>query len=202
MHDRDWTGFGTGVISDCMGRFGGMDGGIIRIAGTVVAGPATTVQVVAGENGTIHRRLGTAQEGSVLVVAAGGSLERAVWGEVLASAARSRRIAGVVIDGAVRDVDRIREIGLPTFARGTCPSGPHKGWPGRVDEPIACGGVVVRPGDIVVGDGDGVVVIPTERADTVFELAAERQQLEKAWLDRIAHGDSTLDILQLSDEES
>lgn len=195
-----WEEFGTGLITDCMGRFGAMDGGIRRIAGGRLAGAAVTVEVVAGENGTIHRTLAGAAPGSVLVVAAGRSVERAVWGEVLARAAVRQRIAGVVIDGAVRDIDRLREIGLPTFARAYCPLGPHKGWAGRSGLPVACGGVVVQPGDTIVGDADGVAVIPAVSAGDVYALATARRQLEAQWLERVEQGESTIDILGLREE--
>jgi 4-hydroxy-4-methyl-2-oxoglutarate aldolase len=200
MTSARWEAFGTGVISDCMGRFGAMDGAIRRLVGERLAGPATTVEVVSGENGTIHRAVASAEEGSVLVVAAGGGVERAVWGEVLAQAAVARGVLGVVIDGAVRDVERLQQIGLTTYARGACPLGPHKGWPGRTDLAIACGGVVVQPADMVVGDADGVVVIPAGEAARVYDLAAARQQVEAEWLERVAHGESTVDILNLREE--
>jgi 4-hydroxy-4-methyl-2-oxoglutarate aldolase len=196
----DWSRFSTGLITDCMGRFGAMDGGIHRIVGHVMSGPALTVQVIAGENGTIHHGLAVAAEGSVLVVAAGGRLDRAVWGEVLARAALARSIAGVVIDGAVRDVDGLRDAAIPTFARGLAPAGPHKGWPGRLGVPIACGGVVVMPGDTIVGDGDGVAVVAAEEASDIYELAVARQSLEAEWLERIASGESTVGVLALERE--
>lgn len=194
---RSLSDFGTAIITDCLGRFGGMVGGIHRVAGGRMAGQALTVQVVSGENGTIHRALSLAVPGSVLVVAAGGGLERAVWGEVLARAALSKGLAGVVIDGAVRDLDALGEVNLPTFARGAAPAGPHKGWVGRISCPVACGGVVVHPGDLIVGDGDGVAVVPADDIERIYELASARQALEAEWLERISRGESTVEILGL-----
>ncbi len=191
--------FGTALITDCLGRFGGMRGDIRLLVGERVAGKAMTVQVVPGENGTIHRAVARATAGSVLVVAAGGGLERAVWGEVLARAAVAKGIAGVVIDGAVRDLEALRTVGLPTFALGAAPLGPHKGWAGRIGAPVACAGVVVHDGDLVVGDGDGVAVIPAADVERTRELASARQALEAGWLERIARGESTVDILGLEE---
>ncbi len=192
--------FGTALLTDCLGRFGAMTGAIRRFAGDGMAGPAVTVEVAAGENGTIHRALATASAGDVLVVAAGGGVDRAVWGGVLARAALARGLAGVVIDGAVRDVDDLVAIGLPTFASASTPLGPHKGWPGRVGFPVACSGVVVQPGDVVVGDSDGVAVIPADRIDEIHRLAEARRTVEEEWLRRIALGESTVEILGLDSE--
>jgi 4-hydroxy-4-methyl-2-oxoglutarate aldolase len=166
-----------------------------------MAGPAITVEVVGGENGTIHRALESASEGSVLVVAAGGGLDRAIWGGVLARAAVARGVVGVVIDGAVRDVDDLVAIGLPTFAVGSTPLGPHKGWPGRAGLAIACAGVVVRPGDVVVGDGDGVAVVPADQIDETYRMATARLANEEEWLRRIALGESTVEILGLESDQ-
>jgi 4-hydroxy-4-methyl-2-oxoglutarate aldolase len=183
-----------------MGRFGGMNAGIRRLVGDRIAGPAVTVEVVSGENLTIHRALARAPAGSVLVIAAAGNTERAVWGEILATAAVQRGLVGVVIDGVVRDLDRLGQLDLPTFARGSCPMGPHKGWRGRENVPVSCGGAVVHPGDVVVGDGDGVVVIPGSTAREVHEMASARLLQEADWLGGVRDGRSTLDVLELKED--
>jgi 4-hydroxy-4-methyl-2-oxoglutarate aldolase len=166
-----------------------------------MVGPAVTVQAAAGENGTIHRALEIAEPGSVLVMSSGGNLERAVWGGVLAHAAVARRIAGVVVDGAVRDVSELMEIGIPTYACGRTPLGPHKAWPGRIGIPVACGDVIVSPGDIVIGDLDGVAVIPSAAEEKIYDEAEARLTLEQQWLERIARGESTVRILGLDSND-
>jgi len=198
--DLDWSGLSTGLISDCQGRYGAMTGRIQRLVGERAHGPALTVQVVAGENSTIHRALTQSKPGDMLVVDAGGYRDRAVWGEILARAAIERGLAGVVIDGAVRDVERLGELGLPTWARGVTPAGPHKGWAGRIQSQIACGSVSLAPGDTVVGDGDGVVVVRAKAASDVHRAAVERQAMEGEWLRRIRGGETTVTILGLDEE--
>ena len=189
--------YGTSLIADCMERFGAMDGGIRRLSGDRLVGSAYPVEVVAGENRTLHLAIESAPPGSVLVVDAQAHAGRAVWGDVLTVAAMSQGIRGIVVDGVVRDVDDMRQRGYPVFARGCCPAGPHKGWPGRIGAPIACGGVVVAQGDIIVGDGDGVVVIPQDRIDAVAAASKERQELEDTWIDRISAGEPGPDVLGL-----
>lgn len=197
----DWMQAPTGVIADCRNRLGVMSSGIRHLAGGRLAGPAFTVETVAGENGTIHRALARVPAGSILVVDAGGYVDRAVWGGILSLAARARGVAGVVIDGAVRDIDEIRELDLPLFARATSPAGPHKGWEGRIGHPISCGGVAVAPGDIVIGDADGVLVVPIDEAAHIGEAVAARLALEASWRERIVAGESTASMLGLDGGE-
>jgi regulator of RNase E activity RraA len=104
----------------------------------------------------------------VIVIDAGGELERALWGDQMARLASERRIAGLVIDGAVRDVDGIEALAFPVFAAGCCPTPPHRNQPGELGIAITCGGMRIRPGDIIYGDTDGVVVIPAERYNEVL----------------------------------
>jgi len=103
----------------------------------------------------------------------------------------------VVIDGAVRDIDELGKQELPVFARGACAAGPHKGWHGRIGQTIQCGGVPVSPGDLVVGDGDGVVVIPRALLEDVHQAAQYRPEAERSWIERIRGGETTLTILGL-----
>lgn len=182
------------LVSDCQERTGAMDGGIRRLTGQGVCGPAFPVRTVAGDNRTLHLALTQVPHGAVLVINAEGHLDRAVWGEVLTSAAVQRGVIGVVLDGAVRDVDAIDAMEFPVFARAANPAGPHKGWTGQIGGTISCGGVVVSEGDVVLGDGDGVVVVPHDRADQVLRDAEERVAEEARWLERIAAGESTADI--------
>jgi regulator of RNase E activity RraA len=156
-----------------------MDSGMQAIwAGAHVAGPAFTVKTPPGDNASLIVALREARPGDVLVVDAGGSTERALWGAILSLAARNRGIAGIVIDGAARDRDEIREMGYPVFARGVSPDTPYSKLHGSTGQPVTCGGLTVKPGDMVYGDGDGLVVIAQEAHDATLERALERIALE------------------------
>ncbi|MBC7340395.1 MAG: RraA family protein [Firmicutes bacterium] len=176
----------TPNIADCMSRLYTMDyaigpvgGGQVRMAGT-----ALTVSVAHGDNLMVHKAIDMAQPGDVIVVSAGGDVSRAIVGELMCRCAQWRGVAGMVVDGAVRDGEGIREMGFPVFAGGLTPAGPYKNGPGEINVPVACGGVVVFPGDIVVGDGDGVVVIPAPDAESVLAKAeGRRAREEKALVD-------------------
>lgn len=193
-----WDGISSSIISDCLGRFQGMEPAIADLVGLPLIGPAFTVQVVAGENGTIHRAVAEAPAGSVLVIDAAAAAERAVWGDILAAAAQARGIRGAVIDGAVRDIAAIRRRGFPIFARGVAVAGPHKGWPGVIGEVIQCGRVVVAPADLIFADASGGVVVPRARLPETHRAALALAVAEEDWLTRIEQGESTLDILELT----
>lgn len=191
----EWAELPAATISDAMGRMGAMHAGITRFSGERVAGPAFTVQTGAGDNSTIHRAVNAAPPGTVLVIDAEAHLGRAVWGFVLTVAALKRGLVGAVIDGAVRDIDEIRDQRFPLYARGVCPLGPHKGFQGRVGDIVQCGGVIVAPGDVVVGDADGVAVVPSDRAREVFTRTRAKMADEADWVRRLESGESSLDIL-------
>lgn len=165
--------FGTANLGDCMERFQAMNPAIrsFNPPGVKMAGYAVTVKVSPGDNLMIHKAVDIAGEGAVVVVDGGGDLSHSLVGDILVRLAMRRGVRGFVVDGAIRDVDDIVGLGFPIFARGSTPSGPYKDGPGEVNFPIACGGVVVRPGDIVIGDGDGVVVVPPEHAEGVLDRA-------------------------------
>ena len=190
-----WTGIATANLSDVIGRVGAMDGGIRRLCGTRMAGPAHTVATAIGDSSTTHRALADAAPGSVLVVDAQGDTARAVWGAVMTAAAIERGIVGAVIDGAVRDIDEIADLGFTLYARATCPGGPHKGFRGSHGVTVQCGGVVVNPYDIVVGDADGVTVVPALQAEEALVAVAQVAAAEQEWMDRIRTGEATTDIL-------
>lgn len=192
----------TGILSDCMNRFQAMDAGIKPLdLEWQFQGPAFTVQSMESCNWATHHALTMAQPGDVLVIAAGGGLNGSVWGDVMTAAAKKAGLAGIVVDGCVRDSRESRAGEFPIFCRGACPGGPHKGWPGNLNVPVSCGGVAVLPGDIIVGDADGVVVVPQNRAAEVLEEAQERTALEAEWYRRIEAGDSTVDLLGLEPPE-
>lgn len=181
-----------------MNRFGAMSGAIRRLAGERLFGPAFPVRTVAGDNRTLHLALEQVPSGSVLVVDAAGHLGRAVWGEVLTHAAQQAGVAGLVLDGVTRDLDEIRRRRFPLYGRGACPAGPHKGWVGDIGVPVCCGGVVVAPGDLVLGDADGVVVVPGADAANVLTAAERRAGDEQEWMDRISAGQTSAAVLGIS----
>lgn len=163
------------AIVDSMERLGSPDAGISPTwAGARLVGPALTVLTAAGDNRIVHSALDVVQSGEVIVLNGFGDTTRALIGDLIAERALSLGVAGFVIDGCVRDVDAIRELGLPVFARGVTPAGPYKNGPGAIGSAVAIGGVAVLTGDVVVADADGVVFIPRAQLDTVVDLAEQK----------------------------
>jgi 4-hydroxy-4-methyl-2-oxoglutarate aldolase len=159
-----------------------------------LAGPAVTVLSQPGDNLTLHKAIYEAAPGSVLVIDAHGYAGAGHFGEIMAIAAVERGIAGVVIDGACRDSADIEELGLPFFCRTFNPGGTVKESLGTINEVIQCGGVVVKPGDIVIGDRDGVVVVPREKAGEVLERARDIAAREVKIREMLRQGKTTLEI--------
>ncbi len=178
-----------------------MLGRVRSLTGYPVQGPAFPVEITAGENATLHRAVYAAPAGSILVVDGHGHVDRAVWGEVLTVAAQQRGIGGLVLDGAVRDLHAMRERAFPVFAVGTSPAGPHKHPPGRIGVLISCGGVAVAPGDLVVGDADGVAVVPAADVERVLADARVRASREQEWIAALESGATTLELLGLDGRE-
>lgn len=171
--------FASSILADVAGRRGALSGRIAALAPTMrFAGPAVTVEVRPGDNLMIHAALALVQPGDVIVVDGKGDLGSALVGEIMCQQARALGVAAYVIDGAVRDSEAIRELGLPMYAAGLNPNGPTKSVPGRVNHPISIGGVTVHPGDLVVGDADGVTVIERAKAAAILPLAAEKVAAE------------------------
>lgn len=154
-----------------------------------VFGPALTVQVPPGDNLAIHLALSIAAPGDVLVVDGAGYADRALMGDIMCTQAAASGIAGIVIDGAIRDINELRAAGLPVFARGASPNGPFKKGDGTVAMPIVCGSAPVRAGDWILGDADGVVVLPIEQKDTLIAAAAAKLEKEQARLQAIGRGE-------------
>ena len=163
-------------VGDAMERISAVDSGIRPMwRGARVVARAYTVLTRSGDNQGIHEAIDLAAPGEVLVVNGFADTSRALVGELLAGRARANGLAGFVIDGAVRDVDEIESLGVAVFARAVTPAGPYKLGPHRQQVPVALGGQCVMPGDVVVGDADGLVVIPiAQLGETV--LAAEQIQ--------------------------
>ncbi|MEN9905065.1 MAG: hypothetical protein RLZZ555_1630 [Pseudomonadota bacterium] len=160
------------------------------------AGSALTVHSPPGDNLWLHRALEVAQPGDVMVVFASGAHEHGYWGEIMTTMAQVRGLAGLVIDGCVRDGALLGEIGFPVFARGLCIQGTGKdfGAIGWINHPVLMGQVIVHPGDLVVGDGDGVVVIPRDRAAEVIQASQRREAEEAAILERLRQGETTMSV--------
>lgn len=171
--------FASSILADVAGRRGALHGRIAPLAPSMrFAGPALTVEVRPGDNLMVHAALAVARPGDVIVVDGRGDLSAALIGEIMSRQAMALGVAAVVIDGAVRDSEAIRAMGFPTFAAGLNPNGPTKSVPGRLNHAISIGGVTVRPGDLVVGDADGVTVIEREKAAAMLPLAADKVAAE------------------------
>jgi regulator of RNase E activity RraA len=185
---RRFAAFPSSTLADAMGRFGFMDSGIRRRAGVSVCGPAVTVQCRPGDNLMVHKALQVASPGDVIVVRTGGNTENAVFGELMAHAAAALHLTGIVVDGAIRDVDGIERVGLAAFSRSVSSGACDKDGPGEINVPISCGGVVVMPGDVIVGDADGVAVVPRGHASTVVEAVQQLQEREQKRIAEIRAG--------------
>ena len=169
----------SSILADVAGRRGALSGGIAPLAPSMrFAGPALTVEVRPGDNLMIHAAMALAQPGDVIVVDGKGDLTSALMGEIMCQQCVALGVTAVVIDGAVRDSEAIRELGFPMYAAGLNPNGPTKYVPGRVNHPVSVGGVTVNPGDLVVGDADGVTVIEREKAASLLPLAEEKVAAE------------------------
>lgn len=192
--------FDTATLHEAQGRTGAMDWRIKPVyQGMKLLGVAVPVWCHPADNLAIHRAVAQARPGDVLVVDAGGYVEAGHWGEVLTAAAQARGVAGLVIDGGVRDIQAVRRRGFSLFARGVSMRAAVKEQPGRVNEPVICGGVHVRPGDFVIGDDDGVVIVARERAAAVLAAAREREAKEARVMELLQGGKTTLELLGLTD---
>jgi 4-hydroxy-4-methyl-2-oxoglutarate aldolase len=186
------------ALHEAGGKIGALPAAIRPVApGFRICGTAVTVHSPGGDNlWLLHRAIVLAQPGDVLVVYTSGVYEHGYWGEVMTTAAKARGLAGLVIDGSVRDADLLEQIGFPVFSRGRSIRGTGKdyGAIGWINEPVMIGNVTVSAGDLIVGDRDGVVAIPRARAAEVVEKAAKREADEAAICKRIAAGETTMQI--------
>ncbi len=185
---KGFRGIPVANISDLMNRSGVLDSRIKKIGGRKLLGSAFTVKTRSGDNLMLHKALQMAEPGDVIVVDAGGELKQAITGEIMMATAAQKGIAGVIIDGAVRDVEALQQMEMPIYAAGVTPAGPHKEGPGEINVPVSVGGVVIRPGDILVGDGDGVVVIRPEDVGDLIEKAHEKHKGERDIMKIIREG--------------
>jgi regulator of RNase E activity RraA len=168
-------------VADAMGRFHFMDPGVVNRTGLPLSGVAITVSARPGDNLMVHKALQVAQPGDVVVVTTNGNTTSAVFGELMGHTAVGAGLGGIIVDGAIRDVEGLKALAFPAFSRTVTPGGCDKDGPGEINVPIACGNTVVMPGDIVVGDEDGVAVVPREHAEVVLEqvLALEKRETKR-----------------------
>ena len=167
--------FQAAILADVAGRRGTLNGRIRALAPSMrVAGPAFTVEVRPGDNLMIHAAMSMAKPGDVLVVDGKGDQTCALMGAIMINACKQLGIAGVVLDAATRDSEEIVEMGFPMFSVGTNPNGPTKFVPGRINWPVSVGGIAIAPGDLIVGDADGIVVIEREKAAAMLPLAQKK----------------------------
>ncbi len=184
-----FKGLPVANISDCMTR---MSAGGPRLRpmhkGGYLAGPALTVKCRPGDNLMIHKALTLAQPGDVIVVDAGGDLTNALFGEIMVATSVKIGLAGIVLNGAVRDCEEIGRGDFPLYAAGVTHRGPYKDGPGEINVPIAIDGMVIEPGDVVLGDADGLLCVPYEQAESILAATHKKMELEKQMLADIAAG--------------
>ncbi|MEM5382752.1 RraA family protein [Paraburkholderia phymatum] len=176
------------LLSDNMARASGIMGLQPYHRPKAMAGTAVTVHTRAGDNLAIHRAFDFCRPGDVLVIDGGGELTQALMGDIMASYAESLGVQGLMIDGAIRDVGAIRQRDFPVYARGVTHRGPYKNGPGEINVPVTVGKMVVNPGDIIVGDDDGLLAIAPSDAERVIEGARKQGAKEAAALQSIAEG--------------
>ncbi|HSV33913.1 MAG TPA: RraA family protein [Ramlibacter sp.] len=188
---REAAAFQPAILADVAGRRGAMHGRIQALRPRMkLAGTAFTVEVRPGDNLMIHAAMSLAKPGDVLVIDGKGDLTSALMGTIMMTACQQLGIAGVVVDGAVRDTLEIDEMDFPVFAAGYNPNGPTKSCPGRIGHPVTVGGVTVHAGDFVIGDADGVVVVEREKIQSLLPAAAKKVADESARIAAIRNGDT------------
>lgn len=184
--------FQAAILADVNGRRGALHGRVAALRPRMkLAGPAFTVDVRPGDNLMIHAAMALARPGDVLVIDGKGDQTAALMGTIMMTACKQLGIAGVVIDGAARDSLEIDEMDFPVFCVGTNPNGPTKNVPGRIGHPITCGGVMVRSGDLVVADADGVFIGERERVEALLPLARKKVEDEAARIAQILGGNTS-----------
>jgi len=186
---REFLDIPVANVSDCMAR---MTAGGPRLrpmhAGGRMAGPALTIKTRPGDNLMIHKALQLAKPGDVIVVDGGGDLTNSLIGEIMIGDAIKQQLGGVVINGAIRDADVLAKLDFPVFAAGVTHRGPYKDGPGEINVPIAVDGMVIEPGDLVIGDGDGLLCVPFDDVSTLLTAARKKQDIEAKMVSDIEAG--------------
>jgi len=198
--DDRFADFDPATLYEAAGRSGMVDPAI-RPAwpGARVCGPAFTVACPPGDNLMLHVAVAQAEPGVVIVATAVGYVMAGAWGEVLTEAARARGISGLVIDGAVRDIDAIEALRFPVFSRGVAIGSCTKEKTGMLQEPVQLGGITVRSGDLVFGNADGVVIVEQDRIEEVYKAAISRRTKESEIIRLLREGRTTMELLGLRD---
>ena len=181
--------YASSILADVAGRRGAMDGRIQALVPAMrCCGPAFTIEVRPGDNLMIHAAMAMAKPGDVLVIDGKSDRTAALMGSIMLTACKQLGFAGVVLDASLRDTEELRELGFPVWSIGANPNGPTKGVSGRINWPVSCGGVAVNPGDLVVGDADGVTVVGQEKAASLLPLAAKKVADERQRIADITGG--------------
>ena len=192
------TGLATSIVSDVLGRtIGAVDILPVNKSPVSVCGNAVTVSVRSGDNLMIHKALQMLQPGDVLVVDGGGDISRALFGEIMMTVAKSRGAVGAVLDAAIRDVEAFERHQFPCWARGVNMRGPYKDGPGSINVPVSIGGMVINPGDIILGDCDGIIALSPSIALEGARLGREKEAVEGKTIQSIHDGkydDAWIDV--------
>ena len=181
-----FRGLPVANIDDCMNRTAAVSPEIKPVNKAKLLGPAFTVKVPEGDNLMFHKAMDMAKAGDIVVIDAGGDTKRAIFGALMVNYCRVRGLGGVIVDGAIRDFEELSAMeDFPVYARAVTPNGPYKNGPGEINTVISFGGRVVRPGDIIVGDADGIVVIDPAEADCIAQKAEVVLNMEDGILKKI-----------------
>jgi 4-hydroxy-4-methyl-2-oxoglutarate aldolase len=193
-----FRGIGTATVHEASGRKGAVDCAIKPIAREVrLCGPAFTVQCHPGDNLMLHKAIERARPGDILVASVQGYYEAGYWGGLMATSAVAKKIGGLAIDGSIRDSAEIIKMEFPIFCRGFCIRGTTKTVLGLINHPILFGGVLVHPGDLILGDDDGVVVVERMECESVLEKSIKRIEAEKTKAEKLRAGISSVELNQL-----
>ena len=187
--------FSAATVHEALGKYGNLPSAIKPISSTMkVCGPAYTVKTMPRDNVLLHRAYAYAKTGDVIIANCSGFYEAGYWGDLMSLGAKTKGINGLVIDGCVRDADDIEAMGFPVFSRGLCILGTSNHGDGFLNEPIVIGDVLINPGDIIIGDRDGVVVVPQNRITEAIEKSAAREAKEENVRRQLRDGKTSLQI--------
>lgn len=177
---NDFKNLPVANLDDQMNRISAMDENIRPVNNSKLLGTAFTVKVPIGDNLMFHKAMDLAQPGDVIVIDAGGDTKRSILGELMVTYCKLQGIAGIIVDGSIRDLEELSKLeNFPIYAKAVTPDGPYKNGPGEINTPISCGGQIVYPGDIVLGDADGVVFVRPDEAKELLEKTRKHNEKEK-----------------------
>lgn len=197
-----WREIPAAVVSDMMNRSQVMGARIKPAApGMKICGQARTVTCMSGDNSAPHRLIGMCRKGEVMVIDARGSENVAIWGGIMTEAAITRGIGGIVVEGAIRDVAEIRARGFAAFSSAIVPAGPHKNFGGTIDGQVSVGDCPVNPGDLIIGDDDGVAVVPLAWAERMLSASQQKIKDEADVIKKIHEGVNQADLMGLPEPE-